>query len=155
MADILSIKKANPNDEKVSAIIEELSTNLYLRFGSDGKNSFTEWEYNNSKFVFVIAEINNEIVGCGAIRPIEENIGEVKRMYSKHPRKRIGQTILVFLEQQAIEIGYTKLVLETRLKNQEATQFYQKQGYNVIPNYGKYIDRPEAICFGKSLNQNS
>jgi GNAT superfamily N-acetyltransferase len=152
MTEAVSIKITNPNNEKVAKIIEELSTNLYLRFGSDGKNSFSDWQNDNSKYVFVIAEINNEIVGCGAIRPIEENIGEVKHMYSKIPRKKIGQTILTFLENTAKTIGYTNLVLETRIKNQEATQFYQKQGYKVIPNYGKYIDRPEAICFGKSLN---
>lgn len=152
MADILSIHIANPGDEKVSAIIEELSANLYLRFGSDGKNSFLDWQNDNSKFVFVIAEFNNEIVGCGAIRPIDKNTGEVKRMYSKYPGKKIGQTILVFLENTARTLGYTDLILETRLKNENAIQFYQKQNYKIIPNYGKYRDRPEAICLGKSLN---
>lgn len=154
MIQTISITTANPSDEKVAAIIEELSINLYLRFGSDGKNSFTDWEYNNSKFVFVIANLDNQIVGCGAIRPISDTIGEVKRMYSKFPGKKIGQSILAFLEDKAKEIGYTDLILETRVKNQEAIQFYQKQGYKTIPNYGKYIDRPEAICLGKSLNQN-
>jgi GNAT superfamily N-acetyltransferase len=151
MTKKLFLKTANPNDEKVLAIIEELSANLYLRFGSDGKNSFTDWEYNNSKYLFVVAEIDNEIVGCGAIRPISESIGEVKRMYSKYPRKKIGQSILAYLEEIALKSGCTELILETRIKNSEATQFYKKQGYKVIPNYGKYIDRPEAICFGKSL----
>lgn len=151
MAPILSIKTANPSDEKVAAIIEELSINLYLRFGSDGKNSFTDWQYNNDKFIFVIAELEDKIVGCGAIRPITNTIGEVKRMYSKFPGQKIGQTILAFLEDKAKTIGYTDLILETRVKNEEAIQFYQKQGYKTIPNYGKYIDRPEAICLGKSL----
>ncbi|TPG40211.1 GNAT family N-acetyltransferase [Flavobacterium pectinovorum] len=132
MTQTLSIKTANPDDEKVAAIIEELSINLYLRFGSDGKNSFTDWQYNNSKFAFVIANLDNEIVGCGAIRPFNDVIGEVKRMYSKFPGKKIGQRILAFLEDKAKEIGY-----------------------KTIPNYGKYTDRPEAICLGKSLNQNS
>ena len=151
MTENISITIANPTDEKVLPIIEELSANLYLRFGSDGKNSFTDWENNNSKYVFAIAEIDNEIVGCGAIRPISENTGEVKRMYSKYPGKKIGQTILGFLENEAVNLGYTNLVLETRVKNESAVHFYQKQGYKVIPNYGKYIDRPEAICFEKSL----
>jgi GNAT superfamily N-acetyltransferase len=151
MSEKISIIATNPNNEKVLAIIEELSANLYLRFGSDGKNSFTDWEYNNSKYVFVVAEIDNEIVGCGAIRPISENTGEVKRMYSKYPRKKIGQTILAYLEDIALKSGYQELILETRVKNSEATQFYEKQGYKVIPNYGKYTDRPEAICLGKSL----
>lgn len=155
MTQSISIKIANPDEEKVLAITEELSENLYLRFGSDGKNSFQDWENENSNFVFVIAEINNEIVGCGAIRPIDQNIGEVKRMYAKYPGKKIGQTILGFLENEAVNLGYTNLVLETRVKNESAVHFYQKQGYKVIPNYGKYTDRPEAICLGKSLNQNS
>jgi len=155
MTQSISIKIVNPNNEKVLAITEELSENLYLRFGSDGKNSFQDWENENSKFVFVVAEINSEIVGCGAIRPIDQNIGEVKRMYAKYPGKKIGQTILGFLENEAVNLGYTNLVLETRVKNESAVQFYQKQGYKVIPNYGKYTDRPEAICLEKSLNQNS
>lgn len=155
MTQSISIKIVNPNNEKVLAITEELSENLYLRFGSDGKNSFQDWENENSKFVFVVAEINSEIVGCGAIRPIDQNIGEVKRMYAKYPGKKIGQTILGFLENEAVNLGYTNLVLETRVKNESAVQFYQKQGYKVIPNYGKYTNRPEAICLEKSLNQNS
>lgn len=155
MKEIIFIKITNPDDEKVLTITEELSENLYLRFGSDGKNSFQDWQNDNSRFVFVIAEINNEIVGCGAIRPIDQNIGEVKRMYSKYPGKKIGAMILTFLEDKAATLGYTDLVLETRVKNEIAIAFYHKQDYKTIPNYGKYTDRPEAICLGKSLNQNS
>lgn len=155
MKEIIFIKITNPDDEKVLAITEELSENLYLRFGSDGKNSFQDWQNDNSRFVFVIAEINNEIVGCGAIRPIDQNIGEVKRMYSKYPGKKIGTMILTFLEDKAATLGYTDLVLETRVKNEIAIAFYHKQDYKTIPNYGKYADRPEAICLGKFLNQNS
>lgn len=151
MTENISIKITNPNDEKVAAIIEELSANLYLRFGSDGRNSFKDWEEDNLKFVFATAEIDTEIVGCGAIKPVNENTAEVKRMYSKFPGKKIGQTILAFLEAQAKTLGFSDLILETRLKNEEAIRFYQKQDYKVIPNYGKYTDRPEAICLGKSL----
>ena len=148
---MLSIKISNPNDPKAYAIIEELSQNLYERFGSDGKNSFTDWEYNNPKFVFVIAELNAEIVGCGAIRPLSEKRGEVKRMFAKYPRKNIGQSILSFLEVKAKELDYEKLVLETRVKNEEACSFYLNSNYIKIPNYGKYADRLDAVCFQKIL----
>lgn len=154
MTQSISIRIENPDDEKVLAITEELSENLYLRFGSDGKNSFQDWQNDNLEFVFVVAEIDKEIVGCGAIRPMDHNTAEVKRMYAKYPGKKIGQTILSFLEDRALTLGYINLVLETRVKNKSAVQFYQKQDYKVIPNYGKYTDRPEAICLGKSLNKN-
>jgi GNAT superfamily N-acetyltransferase len=148
---MLAIKISNPNDPSAYGIIEELSQNLYERFGSDGKNSFTDWEYNNPKFVFVIAELNSEIVGCGAIRPLSENEGEVKRMFAKYPRKNIGQTILSFLETKAKELNYEKLVLETRVKNEEACSFYLNSNYIKIPNYGKYVNRLDAVCFQKTL----
>jgi GNAT superfamily N-acetyltransferase len=151
MKDSITILTVNPNDKKAFEITEELSANLLLRFGSSGKNSFTEWQSDNAKFVFVIAELNNQIIGCGAFRPIDENTAEIKRMYSKLPQKKIGTTILTFLEQKAKNIGFTNLILETRVKNHEAVQFYTKHDYQVIPNYGKYTNRPEAICFGKSL----
>lgn len=151
MPEKISIQITNPDDEKATQIIEELSQNLFLRFGSDGKNSFTDWKNDNKKFIFVLAEMDTEIVGCGALRPISENIGEIKRMYAKYSGKKIGNTILGFLEEKAKQLNYTQLILETRLKNTEAVPFYKKQGYDVIPNYGKYINRPEAICLGKSL----
>ncbi|WP_052250009.1 GNAT family N-acetyltransferase [Flavobacterium sp. KMS] len=151
MSITLSIKTINPDNKNVAPIINELCMNLQERFGSDGKNSFTDWNNNNPKYLFIAAELDNEIVGCGAIRPITETTGEVKRMYAKYPRKRIGQSILSFLETKAKEIGYDELILETRVKNLEATQFYQKSGYKTIPNYGKYVNNSEAICFGKNL----
>jgi len=148
---MLAIKISNPNDPSAYSIIEELSQNLYERFGSDGKNSFTDWEYNNPKYVFAIAELNNEIVGCGAIRPLSEKRGELKRMFAKYPRKSIGQSILSFLEIKAKELGYDELVLETRVKNKEACSFYLNSSYIKTPNYGKYVNRLDAICFQKNL----
>ncbi|CAN1569370.1 rimI, ribosomal-protein-alanine acetyltransferase [Flavobacteriaceae bacterium] len=148
---MLIIKISNPNNQSAYAIIEELSQNLYERFGSDGKNSFTDWEYNNSKYLFVVAELDHEILGCGAIRPLSEKTGEVKRMFAKYPRKNIGQSILSFLETKAKELHYDTLVLETRVKNEEACSFYKKSDYIQIPNYGKYAGRIDAICFQKIL----
>ena len=148
---MLAIKISDPNAPEAYSIIEELSQNLYHRFGSDGKNSFTDWEYNNPKYVFVIAELNDEIVGCGAIRPLSQKTGEVKRMFAKYPRKTIGQSVLSFLETKAKELNYEELVLETRVKNEEACAFYLKANYTRIPNYGKYVNRLDAVCFQKKL----
>ena len=90
-------------------------------------------------------------MGCGAIRPLSEKRGELKRMFAKYPRKNIGQSILSFLEAKAKELGYEELVLETRVKNNEACSFYMNSNYIKIPNYGKYIGRLDAVCFQKTL----
>lgn len=56
-----------------------------------------------------------------------------------------------FLEHRAAEMGYDALLLSTRLVNQGAVSFYERNGYLRIPNYGRYQDRPEAVGFENML----
>lgn len=153
MTKEIEIKITTPFDESVIPLIDDLSKDLGNRFGSDGKNSFQEWEEKNPKFIFAKAYKNQETVGCGAIRPISDKIAELKRMYSKYKRMGIGVSVLSFLEDKANEIGYSEIWLETRKLNNEACNFYLNNGYTIINNYGKYIGNPEAVCFGKKLNK--
>ncbi|TCV91356.1 acetyltransferase (GNAT) family protein [Biostraticola tofi] len=73
-------------------------------------------------------------------------------MFSTGTLPGIGAALLRFLENQAVELGYRQLWLETRRINQRAVAFYMKQGYEVIANYGPYIGREEAICLSKVLD---
>ncbi|HRG18723.1 MAG TPA: GNAT family N-acetyltransferase [Flavobacterium lutivivi] len=147
----MRIIETSPNDFEVHPLIEALSNNLESRFGSSGKNSFQNWEFDNSQYVFVKCIIENEVVGCGALRPLSNEIAEIKRMYSKYSRKGIGNQILLYLENKAMNLGFSKIYLETRKLNAEACSFYLKNNYVVIPNYGKYVNNNLAICFGKNL----
>lgn len=147
----LIIIETNPDDIEVEPLIEALSAELEQRFGSSGKNSFQEWDESNKQFVFVKAILDNEVVGCGAIRPISNEIAEIKRMYAKYNRQGIGKAVLDYLENKASLLGYKEVWLETRRINHEACAFYLKYHYQEIPNYGKYIGNEKAICFGKSL----
>lgn len=102
--------------------------------------------------LFVIARNEKLVpVGCGAYRPLSENIAEIKRMYAAFPHTGIGTAILTYLEEQAKKTGYESVQLETRKNNLVAVSFYLHSGYKVTPNYGIYEQRPEAVCFKKIL----
>ncbi len=148
----VQIIETEPTDKEVEPLIEALSTELGQRFGDTGKNSFNEWVKEDSKSVFVKAILNEEAVGCGAIRPISDDIAELKRMYSRYNRKGIGKTVLDYLENKAKKLGYKEIWLETRKLNQEACAFYTKNNYVQIPNFGKYVGNEKAICFGKFID---
>lgn len=151
MTEGLKIIPGSPYDEDIIPLIKALSEDLDSRFGNDGRNSFRDWEPGDPGYIFIKVNRNDEIVGCGAVRPVTGVIGEVKRMYSKYKRMGIGTTVLSALEEKAREAGYKELWLETRVNNTEACSFYLKQGYSGIENYGRYVNRPEAACFGKKL----
>ncbi|MBS7787673.1 GNAT family N-acetyltransferase [Flavobacterium sp. CYK-55] len=150
---LIQLIETKPTDSEIKPLIENLSTELGKRFGDTGKNSFQEWDEENPKSVFVKAIFENEAVGCGAIRPISNEIAELKRMYSKYNRKGIGKSVLGYLENKAKELDYKEIWLETRKLNLEACDFYLKNDYKQIPNFGKYIGNEKAICFGKKLDK--
>lgn len=85
---------------------------------------------------------------------MDEKTAEIKRMFVNEKSTGVGSKILSFLEQQAYVMGYRVLRLETRLVNQKAVTFYERNGYRRIPNYGRYLDRAEAVCFDKCLDTN-
>lgn len=131
-----------------------LSDTLQSITGDSGKNSFDVTDVTVPRSLFVIARNQQgEPVGCGAIRPIDTNTAELKRMYAKSKSNGVGTAILSYLEEQSWSLGYSQIWLETRLVNQKAVSFYENKGYTRISNYGKYLNREECVCFGKYLRQ--
>lgn len=144
----------SPFSPDAAAMMRELSDCLESITGNGGQSSFQPEDVCNNRSVFVIARNRNgEAVGCGALRPIDETIGEIKRMYSKVKGTGTGSQILTYLEHQAADRGYRTLRAETRAVNIRAVSFYLRNGYKKIPNYGKYAHRPEAVCFEKAVNR--
>ncbi len=146
MSRYITIKEEDPNTPNAIQLMDELSDVLESITGNSGRNSFSASDICGERAIFVIAyNENGEAVGCGAIRPIDDNSAEFKRMYAKEKGNGIGTKVLTYLEAKAQELGYTALRLETRLINQRAVAFYENRGYYRILNYGKYVNRPEAV----------
>ncbi|TGE27381.1 GNAT family N-acetyltransferase [Hymenobacter metallicola] len=150
-ATTIQLEVSSPQAAEAQPLLDALSEQLGTRFGSDGRASFTEWQTGDSRYIFLLARLEGEAVGCGAVRPLTDTVGEVKRMFAKYSRQGIGEAVLQQLETEASQAGYTELWLETREANTEACRFYLKNGYQRRPNYGPYIGRDHSACFGKLL----
>jgi len=149
---LMKIIKKYPNHSDSILLMEELSKTLAKITGDSGKNSFDPKDVCVPRSLFVVAYDHEEkAIGCGAFRPINEDVAEVKRMFSKEKSKGVGGEILSYLEKEAYNMGYSKLWLETRIINERAVEFYKKRGYHQISNYGKYEGNEKAICFEKIL----
>lgn len=102
----------------------------------------------------IVAQVNNQAIGCGAIKPFHEGPSvEVKRMYvlPEFRGKGIAGKLLEALENWAVEMGYSKSVLETGKRQSEAIVLYHKQGYHITENYGQYQGIENSICFEKFI----
>lgn len=144
----------DPDAIEARGLIAELDAALAAICGDSGAQSFDANDVRGPRSVFLLARevagVAGVAVGCGALRPIDDDVAEVKRMYAR-PGSGAGVQLLGELERRALGFGYRAVWLETRKVNGRAVAFYERHGYRVIPNYGKYVGREDAVCLGKVL----
>jgi GNAT superfamily N-acetyltransferase len=149
----LSVTLADPFSEASSLLIQHLSQDLGQRYNDDGSGNFKPSDAQGPGGAFVIAWIDNQPVGCGALRPLEPGVGEVKRMYVEPAfrRRGVARKILEKLEAVAREKNYRLLRLETGTLQPEAISLYEVCGYQRIPYYLGPDPHPLSICYEKQL----
>ena len=84
---------------------------------------------------------------------MDENTGEVKRVFARKNEKGYGAALMAELEKLAREAGYQRLLLECREKNGHALAFYKKSGYHVCASYPPYGEEPDAVCMEKRVSK--
>lgn len=86
---------------------------------------------------FLLMDRSGIFFGCIAVRQLEENIGEIKRMYLK-PEWRgegYGKVLMDIALQATRNLGYKKVRLDTLDTMTAAIAIYKKAGFYEIPQY--------------------
>ena len=85
----------------------------------------------------LLAEESGCFVGCVALRPLEDKICEMKRLYvrSGYRRRGIGRMLACSVIDRAREIGYEKMRLDTIATMKEARTLYYSLEFRNINAY--------------------
>ena len=103
---------------------------------------------------FLLARFNGQPAACGVLRALEPGTAEIKRMWVDRPHRGLGlgRRMLRALEDKALELGNTRVVLDTNRALDEAKAMYRANGYVEIPPYSD--ENPYADhWFEKRLDQ--
>lgn len=121
----------------------ELARRFPAGFDPLAGSNFDPAETTPPKGWFVIARLDGEAVGCGALKRLQDGVGEVKRVWTSPSARGLGvaSRIMDRLEAQAVEAGFTAVRLDTNGTLKEAQAMYAKRGYRAIPRYN---DNPYA-----------
>ena len=93
--------------------------------------------------LFLTASRGSEVVACGAVQYLDDDVAEIKRMWVR-PDVRglgIGKKLLARLEEAALDAGRRRVVLDTNGVLTEAIAMYRAAGYVEIERYN---DNPYA-----------
>ena len=148
---MFAIAAEDPDSIDSRALLDELGRALAAITGDTGTSSFDAADVRGPRAVFLVARAATGMaVACGALRPLDGNTAEIKRMYAR-AGSRAGAALLLELERQAAAFGYLHTCLSTRRINLRAVSFYQRHGYTEIAPYGRYMGRAQSICLGKPV----
>ena len=149
MIQLLRTDSSNPDFQNLVKKLDAYLANI------DGEETAFYSQYNKIdmlKNAVVLFEDGNALA-CGAIKKMDENSMEVKRMYTDEASRGKGfaKKVLTELENWARELGFEFCVLETGKRQPDAIALYEKCGYQKIPNYGQYTGIENSVCFQKPL----
>ena len=152
--EVLEIATVSPASPEARALIDQLDAELQERYPGIPPHGLHERDVANPLVTFIVGRFRGAPVACGATRPIEPGVAEIKRMYVRPELRGHGfsKQILSALEDGARASGVTRLILETGDRQPEAVSLYRTAGYAAIAPYGEYLGNEFSRCFEKRLS---
>lgn len=150
------IRREELTSDTALRLISALNAELAAEYNDPSANHFQLHadEVAPDHGAFLVAWSGQEAVGCGAVRLLDPQTAEIKRMYvaSEWRGGGIGRRVLKALEAEARRLKAARLVLETGNRQERALVLYRSYGFSEIPAYGEYVHSPAtSICMGKDL----
>jgi ribosomal protein S18 acetylase RimI-like enzyme len=136
VASMVTIEACSPSDPRARTCVRAYARDLAMRF-DDGfdpalSNPVHDDEIVPPAGVFLLATLNAEPVGCGAIKLHPGRPAEIKRVWVADTVRGlgIGRRMLDELERYAAARGFTAVRLDTNRNLTEAIAMYRSAGYH-------------------------
>lgn len=87
----------------------------------------------------LVARVGNDVAGCVALRRLDDNAGEMKRLYVRPAFRGLGiaERLIASIVGAARDAGYCELRLDTLADMLSAQSLYRKLGFVEIPPYNE------------------
>jgi len=141
------VTRESPDGAVAAALLERYYAELDARFPGGFELERTVAapveQLTPPRGLFMVARLRGLAVGCGAVRVLDADVAEIKRMWVD-PAVRgagVGRALLAALEAGAAELGARTVRLDTAASLTEALALYRSAGYREIVPYN---DNPYA-----------
>jgi len=123
----------------IDAYLRELDERFDTGFDATRGPSADPQELVPPSGVLLLARLDEDALGCGALKVLGEGVGEIKRMWVAPSARGLGiaQRMLDALEAQARAMSLHTLRLDTNRTLLEARALYARNGYVEIPRYNQ------------------
>ena len=92
-------------------------------------------------------------IACGAWKAVDSQTAELKRIYvlPEFRRRGVASALIRALEENVVQSGRHKLILETAVDTTGSHQLYLSLGYMLRDYYGSPAGADNCMCFHKEI----
>ena len=157
LSEDIDLRRDSISSRAAVALIQALDAELLALYPEEGTVDYFRLdaaEVEPGRGAFFVAYAGQKPVACGAIRMLDGETAELKRMYVDRTARRrgLGRRLLAALEAEARGLGARRIVLETGRRQPEAVGPYAGAGFGEIPAFGEYEDSSSSLFMGKTLD---
>lgn len=147
------IARERPDTPDAISLITELEDLLASFYPPESRHGFSVDKLLTEDVAFFLLRTNGAPAGCGGIKLMGDEYGEIKRMYMRPQFRGSGfaKLMLDHLTDYAASHNITLVRLETGIHQQDAIGLYERMGFYRIPPFGPYTDDPLSQCYEKRL----
>lgn len=151
----MEIRVDDLTGHKVRALIAEHLQGMFLHSPPESVHALDLDGLKRPDVTFWSVWEQDELLGCGALKELDRQHGEVKSMRtaSAHLRKGVARRMMEHIVEEAKRRGYTRLSLETGSMEafEPARKLYESFGFRYCGPFADYEEDPNSAFMTKEL----
>jgi putative acetyltransferase len=142
---------------EIKALLEDHLFNMTLHSPPESRHVLDLNKLKSPEITFWTVWDNAELLGCGALKRLNESEYEIKSMKTaaQHLRKGVAKNMLKHILCHAEKLGCQALLLETgsMAAFEPAKQLYVSFGFELCEPFADYKADPNSIFMCRSMDQ--
>lgn len=134
---------------EIRALLEEHLADMHAISPPESAHALDLDGLRRPEITFWTAWSGNALLGCGALKELSPDHGEVKSMRTAraHRRSGVARAMLAHIVAEARRRGYERLSLETGSMAEfaPARALYERFGFGYCGPFAGYVDDPNSV----------
>ena len=151
----MQIREDDLTGSEIGALLQEHLENMYEISPPESVHAMDIERLRSPDITFWSAWDGGELLGCGALKELDDRTGEVKSMRTAtaHRRRGVAAKVLDTIIEEAKRRGYDRLNLETGSERAfaPAQALYERYGFTYRGPFGEYVEDPNSVFMTKEL----
>lgn len=151
----MQIKLDDLSRSEVRGLLHEHLQSALLHSPPESVHALDIEGLRKPEITFWTAWEDGELLGCGALKELDSQHGEIKSMRTAtaHLRKGVARSLLEHIIEEARSRGYCRLSLETgsMAAFEPARKLYAGFGFTNCTPFADYVEDPYSVCMTREL----